>query len=106
MRYLLCPASVMAGQLDRLLVASRLPNVRLGTIPPGVEISVAPMVGYMIVDEVVLAETFTSMETYRGAGAEKYAEIFDALMAEAVTGDQARRLIALAVSDLQKEGGR
>lgn len=106
LRYLLCPPAVMIGQLDRLSVASRLPNVRLGIIPPGTELAVAPMVGYMMVDDVALAETFTSMETYIGAEAEKYAEIFDALMAESVTGDQARRLIGAAANDLQANPNR
>ena len=31
-----------------------------------------------------------------------YARIFDALMAEAVTGDEARRLIAAAAADLRE----
>jgi transcriptional regulator with XRE-family HTH domain len=104
LRYLLCPPPVMLGQLDRLLSASRLPNIKLGIIPPGVELPVAPMIGYMIVDNVALAETFTSMETYTGPEAEKYAEIFDALMAEAVTGDDARRLIGAAADDLRAFG--
>lgn len=101
LRYLLCPPAVMIGQLDRLLVTSRMPNVRLGIIPPGTELAIAPMIGYMIVDDLALAETFTSMETYQGAEAAKYAEIFDALMAESVTGDDAQRLITLAAQDLQ-----
>jgi hypothetical protein len=105
LRYLLCPPAVMIGQLDRLAVASRLPNVRLGIIPPGTELAVAPMVGYMVLDDIALAETFTSMETYVGAEAAKYDEIFDALMAESVTGDRARALIAAAADDLAKGEG-
>lgn len=101
LRYLLCPPAVMIGQFDRLMVTSRMPNVKLGIIPPGVELAIAPMIGYIIVDDVALAETFTSMETYQGAEAAKYAEIFDALMAESVTGDDARRLITLAAEELQ-----
>lgn len=102
--YLLCPVPVMLGQLDRLLVASRLPNVKLGIIPPGVELNVAPMIGYLIADKVAFAETFTSMESYRDAEAAKYDEIFDQLIGESLTGDDARRLIGSAAYDLQQTG--
>lgn len=105
LRYLLCPVSAMLGQLDRLMFASRLPNVKLGIIPPAVELPVAPMIGYMIADDLALAETFTSLDTYRDAEAAKYGEIFDGLVGEALTGDDARRLISSAADDLQRRHG-
>ena len=64
-----CPRSVMLTQLDRLATVSEFGNVSLGIIPPGIELPVAPMVGY--------------------------------LMAESVTGEEARRLIMAAADSLR-----
>jgi transcriptional regulator with XRE-family HTH domain len=105
LRYLLCPPQVMYEQLDRLMSVAGLANVTLGIIPPGVELPVAPMVGFLMADDVTIVETFTSAITVAVRESPKYAQITDELMAEAVTGEEARRLIALAASDLQ-EGER
>ena len=92
----------MAGQLDRLLTVSGLGNVTLGIIPPGVELDVAPMVGYLTVDDVTVVETFTSEDKFIGAESATYDRISAALMAEAVTGDGARRLISAAAASLRE----
>jgi hypothetical protein len=47
-------------------------------------------------------ETFTSEEKYIGSESAAYDKIADALMAEAVTGDEARRLIAEAAASLRE----
>jgi transcriptional regulator with XRE-family HTH domain len=101
LRYLLCPAQVMAGQLDRLLAISGLGNVTLGIIPPGVELAVAPMVGFMTVDDMTVMETFTSQDEYIGPESAAYDRIADGLAAEAVTGDDARALITAAAAALR-----
>lgn len=101
LQYLLCPPGVMLGQLDRLAVAAGMPNVTLGIIRPGTELAVAPMAGFMIAGDLVMLETFTSMDVYQGGEAAKYGEIFDALMAESVTGDAARALIRDAADELR-----
>ena len=54
---------------------------------------------------MTVVETFTSGDTLRGDESAKYGEILDGLMAEAVTGDEARRLILAAADDL-REGNR
>ena len=95
-RLLLCPRPVMLGQLDRLLVASTLGNVTLGIIPAGTELPVAPMVGFLTVDDMTIVETFTSADTIPGQESAAYEQIFGELLAEAVTGDEARRLITAA----------
>ena len=46
-------------------------------------------------------ETFTSMDTYWGDESAKYGGIADGLLAEAVTGDQARQLITSAAAALR-----
>lgn len=95
-RLLLCPRPVMLGQLDRLLVASTLGNITLGIIPAGTELPVAPMVGFLTVDDMTIVETFTSADTIPGQESAAYEQIFRELLAEAVTGDEARRLITAA----------
>lgn len=102
LRYLLCPPQVMAGQLDRLLAVSGLGNVTLAIIPPGRVLDVAPMVGFLTADDITVVETFTSEEKYIGSESAAYDKIADALMDEAVTGDEARRLIAEAAASLRE----
>lgn len=96
LRVLLCPPHVMRGQLDRLLGLSGLPHIQFGIIPLGVELSVAPLHGFLILDDVTYVETFASEIVLRGEESEAYNRISEGLMAEAVTGDQARRLITQA----------
>ena len=100
LRYLMCPPDVMLGQLDRLLSVLGMRHVTFGIIPPGRELAIAPMVGFLMADDVTVVETFTSADTLNGAESDKHAEIMDGLMAEAVTGDEARRLIAAAAEAL------
>ena len=96
-----CPAQVMAGQLDRLLTASYMPNVTIGIIPPGVELEVVPAVAILVADDVVVEETPGNERTLRGDDATLYHRYADGLMAEAVTGEEARRLIAEAAAALR-----
>jgi transcriptional regulator with XRE-family HTH domain len=101
LRYLLCPRPVMLAQLDRLATVSDFGNVSLGIIPPGVELPVAPMVGYLMADETTIVETFTSAITVSAAEAPKYVQVTDELMAESVTGEEARRLIVASAAALR-----
>jgi transcriptional regulator with XRE-family HTH domain len=102
LRYLLCPPEVMRGQLDRLMGVLGLSHITLGIIPPGRELAVTPYVGFLMVDDIVVVETFTGADTIRGEEAAKYAGFADLLMADAVTGDEARRLITDAADALPR----
>jgi transcriptional regulator with XRE-family HTH domain len=102
LRYLLCPPQVMRAQLDRLLGVPGLSHVTFGIIPPGRELPIAPMAGFLMADDVTIVETFTSEVTLRGEESAKYGEIADGLMNEAVTGDEARHLIAAAAAALRQ----
>jgi transcriptional regulator with XRE-family HTH domain len=104
-RLLPCPRPVMLAQLDRLMTASTLANVTLGIIPFDVELNVMPMVGFLSVDNLTVAETFTSEDAVGPTESKKYREIFALLMAEAATGDEARRRIAAAATGLREESG-
>ena len=102
LRFLLCPPDVMAGQLDRLMGLSGLGNITLGVIPMGTELPVAPMHGFLIVDDMTYVETHGGEDHLRGAESVAYEQIADGLMAEAVTGDEARRLITAAAVKLRE----
>jgi transcriptional regulator with XRE-family HTH domain len=101
-RLLPCPVPVMLAQLDRLLTASTLSNVTLGVIPFDIELAVMPMLGFLAVDDLTVLETFTGADTLGGDESAKCRQIFKELMAEAVTGDEARRLITTAATDLRE----
>jgi transcriptional regulator with XRE-family HTH domain len=100
--YLLCPADVMTGQIDRLTGLIGMGHVTFGIIPSGVVLAIAPMLGYLMVDDVTVVETFSSSDTLTGEESAKYGEIFAELMAQAVTGDEARRLLTAAAVRLAR----
>jgi transcriptional regulator with XRE-family HTH domain len=100
LRVRVCPAEVMSGQLDRLLVATGLAGVTLAIIPLDAELTVAPDMGFLIADDVAYIETPTSEDLVRGEEAVTYGRLADGLRAEAVTGDAARELITAAARAL------
>lgn len=91
-----CAPEVMAGQLDRLASVPGLANVTLGIIPAHTQLALAPIVGFLMADDVTIVETYTDSGTLTGEESARHGEIMDALLAEAVTGDEARRLIVQA----------
>lgn len=91
---------VMLGQYDRLITLSRLASITLGVIPDAAELRLIPGESFMILDDRAILETWVSEDTLTGEEAALYGRLADALLAEAVTGDGARRLIADAASTL------
>jgi transcriptional regulator with XRE-family HTH domain len=82
-----------ALRIDRLGVMSQLPNIALGVIPLGVTLPLLPQNGFTILDERVLVETHTGEAATLGSEqAEAFGRFADALMAESVTGEDARNL--------------
>jgi hypothetical protein len=65
LRWLLPPADVMRGQLDRLQTVVGLPNVRFGIIPLGVPLPITPQNSFQTYDDVAIVETFIGETTYR-----------------------------------------
>lgn len=101
LRILLCPPPVMRGQLDRLLGLVGLPHIKFGVIPLGVELSIAPLHGFLMLDDVTYIESFASEIVLRGEESQAYERIAEGLMAEAATGEDARRLITQAAGLLE-----
>ena len=60
------------------------------------------MVGFLTADDITVVETSPPKRSTSGSESATYDKIADALMAEAVTGDEARRLIAGAAASLRE----
>ena len=97
-----CPRAAMLAQLDRLM-AMDLENVTIGIIPMGTELVMSPLNGFMILDDLLVIESYAYQDQVGGEMAETLARIFDALMSESATGEDARRLIAKAAQSMRQE---
>jgi transcriptional regulator with XRE-family HTH domain len=100
LRLLPCPRPAMAGQLDRLL-SMDLPNVTLGIIPMGVPLAVSPFSTFDLLDDRVIIESHGGEDEPGEEESAVYARLFDQLLAEAVTGEEARRLITAAADAIR-----
>lgn len=100
-----CPRSAMLGQLDRLM-AMDLANITLGIIPMGAELSMSPLNSFMLLDDLLVVESYGYEDRVGGDLAETHARIFQMLLDEAATGDAARRIIVAAAERLREELGR
>ena len=96
-----CPPQVMLGQMDRLMSLD-LDNVTLGIIPIGVQMPVVPQNGFMLLDDVAIAEGHGGEDTLGEQESAVYARVFERLMSVAATGEGARRLIAAASASLRE----
>lgn len=95
-----CPPQVMAGQFDRLLSLD-LDNVTLGIIPLGVQLPVVPQADFMLTDGIATVETHGGEDRLGERESAVYVQVFNRLMSVAVTGQEARRLIAAAAQALR-----
>jgi Helix-turn-helix. len=95
-RWALCPAPLMALQLDRLLSLSHLPNVRLGVIPMGTETPRTVLNTFTIYDErLVTAEIFGGAILMRDPRDVAYhLQLFTLFEGFAVFGEPARDRLA------------
>lgn len=95
-----CPVQVMLGQLDRLLSLA-MDNVTLGIIPFGAEVPFAPYNSFLLSDDTLTVETFAGSDEETGEAAKLYHRAFDLLLAGAVTGEDAHRMIMQAAQRLR-----
>lgn len=103
LRWLVVPSDVMRTQLDRLLMAIGIPHVALGILPVGQHLDTAPQHAFVLYDDVAVVETFAGETTHGEEESALYARVMDRLWAQAVTGDDARRLIIQAARDFESE---
>ncbi|CCF61779.1 helix-turn-helix domain-containing protein [Nocardia cyriacigeorgica] len=85
---------VMAGQLDRLLAVIGLPRMLFGIVPAGAE-WLTPATNFVMFDDrMVMVEAITAELTItQPREIALYARAFETLARQAVTGEDARRLI-------------
>ncbi|MGH3646810.1 MAG: helix-turn-helix domain-containing protein [Micromonosporaceae bacterium] len=103
LRWVICPLSVMLGQMDRLLaVVSGMSNIRFGILPTGIPLAVTPQNSFSLIDDVAYVETFVGEAVHYGDEAVAYHRVMDRLWDDAVTGEQARKLIVSAAQALQE----
>ncbi|MEH0821949.1 MULTISPECIES: DUF5753 domain-containing protein [unclassified Micromonospora] len=100
LRWLLCTPEVMRGQPDRLQTVIGVPNVRFGILPLGVRLATTPQNSLQMYDDVAIVETFVGETTHRDDEAAAYVKAVERLWKEAVTGEDARRLIVRVARDL------
>ena len=108
LRYRLCPADVMLGQLDRLVAVSALRNVKLGVIGLQRQYVVAPRHGFWLLDaDRVMVETYSAeLNLTRPPEIELYSQVFEQLGAVASYGVEARSIITRVIDDLAADGER
>lgn len=101
LRIMPCPRQVMLGQLDRLLSLSA-DNVTIGIVPFETELTITPVNGFLLLDDQLVVETYSWEDQEHGSESATHHRIFDMLLADAVTGDDARHLITTAAGELRK----
>lgn len=103
LRYRLCPPEVMLGQLDRLVAATTLPNVRLGVIAFSTAFVAAPWHGFWLLDEdLVMVETVSAeLNLAQPQEIKTYAQVFAAQAAVASYGAAARAIITPVMEELR-----
>lgn len=98
-----CPPEVMYTQLDRLMFSMDLPNVALGIIPQGRQLAMSFLNGFLLLDDLLVVEGYGHETQVTGDLAEMHVRIFDMLMAQSATQDDARRLITAAAASLRSD---
>jgi Domain of unknown function (DUF5753) len=102
LRYRLCPAEVMAGQLDRLVSVATMKTIRFGVIPFEVQLPVAPVHGFWIYDDrLVYVEHLTAeLKLTQPTEIATYMALFTKLAEVARYDADARAVITRALADL------
>lgn len=98
-----CPPQVMLAQLDRLMISMDLENVTLGIIPLGQQLAMSFYNDFTLYDDLLVVESYGYETQVTGELAEMHARIFDMLLTEAATKDDARRLITAAAASLRAD---
>jgi transcriptional regulator with XRE-family HTH domain len=105
LRFRMCSAGVMLGQLDRLVSLSALPNVKLGIIGFETQYTASPWHGFWLYDdEKALVETYSAaLNLAQPQEMELYSNVFNELSAVASYGRSARTIITRVIDDLSQQ---
>ncbi|MBO2448422.1 helix-turn-helix domain-containing protein [Actinomadura barringtoniae] len=105
LRYRLCPPEVMLAQLDRLISATALTNVRLGVIGFRAIYTRVPVHGFWILDDrLVQVETLSAeLNLAQPQEIEAYTAAFRRFAAIASYGAQARAILTGLMDELRAE---
>jgi hypothetical protein len=98
LHYTYAPHTQLARFRD---VAEGRPNLRFGIIPFDRPLSIAPQ-SFTLLDDLVVVEHYTGERYYHGEHAARGARVMDHLWRDAVTGEDARRLIVAAADSLPR----
>jgi Domain of unknown function (DUF5753) len=103
LRYRMCPPEVMLPQLDRLVAASTLPNLRLGIVGFDTAYVIAPGHGFwMFDDDKVLVEIFSAELTLaQPQEIELHTKVFGAMASVASYGAAARAILTRVMEELR-----
>lgn len=95
-RWQLCEAAVMAGQIEHLVSLSYRPNVDLKVLPLTGRFSEVPFNTFTLYDtSLATLEVFTGRVVLRDASAiARYDRIFDSLAERAGVGEMGRQMLA------------
>lgn len=94
LRHPIAPPDVMAAQLDRLLALSGMSTTRLALLPMDTQLPVAPLHGFVLVDDLALIETInTEMSVTAPDELSTLNAAFEALWRVAVEGNEARAVL-------------
>ncbi|MCA1706491.1 MAG: helix-turn-helix domain-containing protein [Actinobacteria bacterium] len=95
-RWRLCEPSIMAVQIDRLVLLSRLPNIRIGILPLSVQLSEGAYHTFVTYDRrLVTIELFTGRLVLRDPkDIDHYRALFAFFSRHALWADDARKLLS------------
>jgi transcriptional regulator with XRE-family HTH domain len=105
LRWLIVPPTVMAGQLDRLVSASRLPSVDIRVVPIGGRKHDIPNHAFVIQDDRVVAVETVHAEVIvtDPRDVSLYVSKFEGFSENAVSGDDMRTLVEGIRDELLRE---
>lgn len=106
LRRLIVSPRVLRAQLDRLLSAIGIPNLRLGVIPMTARLRAVPWlpVAVFVGEQTeAMIETPAEERFFAGASADPFVTLLDRLWESAVEGDEARSLILAARDSLPSD---
>ncbi|MCI2423132.1 helix-turn-helix domain-containing protein [Saccharopolyspora sp. K220] len=94
LRHQVAPPQVMVAQLDRLLALAGMSTLRLAVLPLDAQLTVVPLHGFAIIDDLALVETVnTEMTVTDTDELARFHRLFDALLAAALEGSAARAVL-------------